>query len=211
VRYIANRSSGKQGHAIAEALRDLGCDVTLVTGPVALADPAGVTVVHVQSARDMLVGCERALPADILVCAAAVADWRTAEVAPEKMKKDGLGKPPALALAENPDILKTLSRLPAGRPHLVVGFAAETENVIDNAKAKLAKKGCDWIVANDVSPETGTFGGDANTVHLVRPDSVETWPCMPKSAVAGELAQRIARHFAGGGGGLSGEAGQAAE
>jgi phosphopantothenoylcysteine decarboxylase/phosphopantothenate--cysteine ligase len=200
VRYIANRSSGKQGHAIAQALAALGARVTLVTGPVALKDPVGVATVHVETARDMLAACEEALPADIAVCAAAVADWRTADTAPEKMKKDAPGQEkgalPVLSLAENPDILATLSQAGAQRPALVVGFAAETEKVVDHATAKLARKGCDWICANDVSPETGTFGGDSNRVHLVTAAGVEDWPALSKTQVGEKLAQRIADHFA---------------
>lgn len=198
VRYIANRSSGKQGHAIAEALAALGARVTLVTGPVSLKDPLGVATVHVETAREMLAACEEALPADIAVCAAAVADWRTADQAPEKMKKDGTGSVPALAMAENPDILAALAKSgqkPHGRPALVVGFAAETETVIEHAQAKLARKGCDWICANDVSPETGTFGGDTNRVHLVTADGVEDWPALTKADVGRRLARRIADHF----------------
>jgi phosphopantothenoylcysteine decarboxylase/phosphopantothenate--cysteine ligase len=192
VRYIANRSSGKQGHAIAKALADLGARVKLVSGPTRLSDPRGVDVTHVESAVDMLAACEAALPADIAVCAAAVCDWRVAAEAPEKLKKEPGAAPPPLQLAENPDILQTLAGLKKGRPGLVIGFAAETENVIANAKAKLARKGCDWIVANDVSPETGTFAGDDNTVHLVTADGVEDWPAMSKQAVGEELARRIA-------------------
>jgi phosphopantothenoylcysteine decarboxylase/phosphopantothenate--cysteine ligase len=196
VRYIANRSSGKQGHAIAAALAALGARVTLVTGPVALKDPAGVATLHVETARDMLAACTEALPADIAVCAAAVADWRTADAAPEKMKKDGTGTPAALTLAENPDILASLSKPGKDRPALVVGFAAETENVVGHAVAKLKKKGCDWICANDVSPETGTFGGDMNRVHLVTGEGVEDWPALTKAQVGERLAQRIAGHVA---------------
>ncbi|MDD9878137.1 MAG: bifunctional phosphopantothenoylcysteine decarboxylase/phosphopantothenate--cysteine ligase CoaBC [Magnetovibrio sp.] len=192
VRYIANRSSGKQGHAIADALRRLGSETTLVTGPTRLPDPPGVNVVHVESARQMLAACEAALPADIAVCAAAVADWRVATEAGEKIKKTPGGEPPPLKMTENPDILHTLSNAGNARPGLVVGFAAETENVIENAVAKLARKGCDWIVANDVSPETGTFAGDANTVHLVTADGVEDWPELTKKAVGARLAARIA-------------------
>lgn len=191
VRFIGNRSSGKQGHAIAAALAALGADTVLVTGPVAMADPAGVGTVHVESAREMLAACEAALPADIAVCAAAVSDWRTERVADRKLKKEGKA-PPALPLTENPDILATLARS-ARRPDLVVGFAAETENVITNAQAKRLKKGCDWIVANDVSPATGTFGGDANRVHLVMADGVEDWPKLAKDEVAQRLAARIAQ------------------
>ena len=192
VRYIANRSSGKQGHAIATALAELGARVTLVSGPTRLQDPAGVDVVHVESAADMLAACEGALRADVAVCAAAVCDWRVAERAPEKLKKAPGTLPPPLALAENPDILQTLSGLKDRRPELVVGFAAETENLLDNARAKLARKGCDWIVANDVSPETGTFAGDANTVHLITQTGAEDWPPMSKAEVGRRLAERIA-------------------
>ena len=195
VRYISNHSSGKQGHAIARAAAEAGAEVTLVTGPVALPDPVGVKTVHVESARDMLAAVEAALPASIAVFAAAVADWRVADVAGGKIKK-GPGGPPALAFVENPDILATVSKLAAGRPRLVVGFAAETENVIDNARAKLARKGCDLIVANDVAAGTGTFGGDANTVHLVTPDGVETWERQSKDAVARALVARLAERLA---------------
>ena len=167
VRYIANRSSGKQGYAIAGALQSLGADTTLVSGPTTLAPPRGVKLVAVETAHEMLAACESALPADVAVCAAAVADWRVDHAANQKIKKDGGGLP-ALKLIENPDILHTLGdAYDASRPRLVVGFAAETENVVDNAQAKRAKKGCDWIVANDVSPATGVMGGDENTVHLI--------------------------------------------
>jgi phosphopantothenoylcysteine decarboxylase/phosphopantothenate--cysteine ligase len=191
VRYIANRSSGKQGHAIAEALAALGADVTLVSGPVGIPDPRGVRTVHVETARDMLAAVEAALPADAAVFCAAVADWRTTGEGAEKMKKDK-GGPPALSLVENPDILATVAHRTEGRPILVVGFAAETQKVIEHAKAKLARKGCDWIVANDVSAATGIMGGDSNTVHLVSAAGVESWPTMSKDAVARALAQRIA-------------------
>lgn len=194
VRYIANRSSGKQGHAIAGALAALGARVTLVSGPVALSPPPGVTFVPVETAREMLAACEAALPADIAVCAAAVADWRVAEAGDQKIKKDGKDVAP-LSLVENPDILATLSRHPFRRPKLVVGFAAETENVVPHARAKRAKKGCDWIVANDVSPETGVMGGDDNTVILVSESGEETWPKLAKTEVASRLAARIATHF----------------
>ncbi len=194
VRYIANRSSGKQGHAIAAALAQAGAETTLVTGPVQLPDPPGVTVHPIESAREMLAACEAALPADIAVFAAAVADWRVASEAEQKMKKDGSGAPPPLPLTENPDILATISKH-AKRPPLVVGFAAETETVVEHAKAKRLRKGCDWILANDVSPETGTFGGDANTIHLIHGDGVEDWPTLSKDAVAERLAARIAEHF----------------
>ena len=191
VRYIANRSSGKQGHAIAAALAELGADTVLVSGPTALADPAGVSVQRIESAREMLTACERALPVEVAVCAAAVSDWRAAETAEQKLKKNG-GGPPALPLAENPDILAALSQPGNRRPRLVVGFAAETENVVANARAKRAKKGCDWMLANDVAPATGTFGGDRNTIHFVTESAVETWPTMEKDAVARRLAERIA-------------------
>jgi phosphopantothenoylcysteine decarboxylase/phosphopantothenate--cysteine ligase len=190
VRYIANRSSGKQGHAIAAALAEMGAETVLVSGPVALADPAGVSVQRIESAREMLTACERALPVDVAVCAAAVADWRAAEAAEQKLKKNG--NAPSLALAENPDILATLSLPGNRRPRLVVGFAAETENVVVNARVKRAKKGCDWILANDVAPASGTFGGDTNTVHFVTAKGVETWPTMEKESVARRLAERIA-------------------
>jgi phosphopantothenoylcysteine decarboxylase/phosphopantothenate--cysteine ligase len=190
VRYIANRSSGKQGHAIAAAAAAAGARVTLVSGPVSLPDPAGVETIHVESAREMLAAVEAALPADLGIFAAAVADWRVADAAPDKMKKDG-GKLPPLALVENPDILATVAHRKTGRPGFVVGFAAETQNVIGYAKAKLAKKGCDLIVANDVGG-TGVMGGDANTVHLVTRDGVETWPTLPKEEVASRLVAHLA-------------------
>jgi phosphopantothenoylcysteine decarboxylase / phosphopantothenate---cysteine ligase len=190
VRYIANRSSGKQGHAIAAALARLGAATVLVSGPTGEPDPFGVTVVPVESARDMLAACEAALPADIAVCAAAVADWRV-EAAPQKLKKKNAA-PPTLKLVENPDILATLSKAGNLRPRLVVGFAAETENVVENAQAKRLKKGCDWILANDVSVASGTFGGNTNTVHLIDQDGVEDWPPLSKREVALRLAQRIA-------------------
>jgi phosphopantothenoylcysteine decarboxylase/phosphopantothenate--cysteine ligase len=191
VRMIANRSSGKQGHAIAAALAALGAEVTLVSGPVTLPDPAGVRTVHVETAQQMLEEVLDALPVEIGVFAAAVGDWRIAEPLAQKMKKDG-GGPPALHLVENPDILATVARHATLRPRLVVGFAAETENVLDNARAKRLRKGCDWIVANDVSPATGIMGGDANEVHLVTPSGAEDWPPEGKSAVARRLAARIA-------------------
>ena len=195
VRYIANRSSGKQGHAVAAALANLGAAVTLVSGPVREPDPPGVAVVRVETARQMLDACRVALPADLFVAAAAVADWRVDGDAASKLKKDGSG-PPALTLVENPDILATLSAPGPQRPALVVGFAAETNDVLAYAQAKLARKGCDWIVANDVSPATGTFGGDSNTVHLLRAGAEpETWPTLPKVEVAARLAAAIAAHF----------------
>ena len=195
VRYIANRSSGKQGYAIAAAAQAAGADVTLISGPVDLAEPAGVAVKQVESARDMLHQVEAALPADIAIFAAAVADWRVANAGEQKLKKTSAGMPP-LQLVENPDILATISKLTDRRPGLVIGFAAETENLIENAKAKLARKGCDWIVANDVSPATGVMGGDRNTVHLLTRDSkMESWPVMTKEQVATELVARIAKRI----------------
>jgi phosphopantothenoylcysteine decarboxylase / phosphopantothenate---cysteine ligase len=194
VRYIANRSSGKQGHAIAAALARLGARCVLVSGPTAEPDPPGVDVVHVETAVEMLAACERALPVDVAVCAAAVADWRV-EHAAQKLKKTA-GTPPTLRLVENPDILARLSRAGNDRPRLVVGFAAETEAVIENAKAKRLKKGCDWMLANDVSPGSGTFGGDANTVQLVDAAGVEAWPPLSKRALGERLAERIAAHLA---------------
>lgn len=194
VRYIANRSSGKQGHALAAACAALGAKVTLVSGPVALADPKGCQVVKVESAADMLAACDKALPADVFIAAAAVADWRVASAAQQKIKK-GKGGPPALALAENPDILQTLSKAGKKRPTLVIGFAAETENLIEAAKAKLKKKGCDWIIANDVSGDV--FGSEGNEVHLIAAASKEAWPRMSKQDVAARLAQRIAQHLKG--------------
>jgi len=190
VRYIANRSSGRQGHAIAAALASLGARTTLVSGPVALPDPPGVTVVHVETAAEMLAACQDALPADIAVFAAAVADWRVAAPATQKMKKRADTSPPTFAMAQNPDILATISTIGARRPKLVVGFAAETENVVPEAQAKRLRKGCDWIVANDVSGDV--MGGTRNTVHLVTEDGVEDWPDMPKEDVARRLAERIA-------------------
>ncbi|HEX2556050.1 MAG TPA: bifunctional phosphopantothenoylcysteine decarboxylase/phosphopantothenate--cysteine ligase CoaBC [Microvirga sp.] len=191
VRYIANRSSGKQGHAIARAAAQAGAAVTLVSGPVSIPDPPGVRVVRVESAREMLAAAEAALPVDIAVFAAAVADWRTAGAAGEKMKKDGGALPP-LRLVENPDILATVAHRREGRPPLVVGFAAETSNVIAYAQAKLARKGCDLIVANDVSPQGGVMGGDRNTIHLVTASGVETWPTLDKD----EVARRLVLHLA---------------
>jgi phosphopantothenoylcysteine decarboxylase/phosphopantothenate--cysteine ligase len=191
VRYIANRSSGKQGHAIARAAAEAGAEVVLVSGPVALPDPPGVRTVRVESARDMLTAVQAALPADVAIFAAAVADWRVAEAGAQKLKKIGQDAPP-LALVENPDILATVARDRTRRPPLVIGFAAETEQVIAHAKAKLAKKGCDWILANDVSPQSGVMGGDRNSIHLVTAKGVESWPTQSKAAVAGMLVARIA-------------------
>ncbi len=191
VRYIANRSSGAQGTALAAALRDLGARVTFVTGPASVPSPEGVAVVRVETAREMLDAVRAALPADAAVMAAAVADWRVANAAGQKMKKDGSGRAPALEFAENPDILATVSK-GANRPRLVVGFAAETEKVVDHATAKRLRKGCDWIVANDVSPETGIMGGAENAVTLITADGAESWPRMAKDQVARQLAARIA-------------------
>jgi phosphopantothenoylcysteine decarboxylase/phosphopantothenate--cysteine ligase len=189
VRYISNQSSGKQGYAIAEAAVKLGAQVTLVSGPVSLPIPPGVGMMPVQTAEDMLKAVEQSLPADIAIFTAAVADWRVASVAGEKIKKEG--SPPALSFAENPDILKTVATRKSGRPKLVVGFAAETENVIAHAQEKLARKGCDLIVANDVSADKGVFGGEANTVHLVLKSGVESWPKLSKAEVAARLMQKL--------------------
>jgi phosphopantothenoylcysteine decarboxylase/phosphopantothenate--cysteine ligase len=191
VRYIANRSSGAQGAAIAAALRDLGARVSFVTGPAAVPAPQGVAVHKVETARDMLSAVRKALPADAAVFAAAVADWRVQNAASSKMKKDGTGAAPALDFAENPDILATVAKAKK-RPKLVVGFAAETDNVIDHATAKRLRKGCDWIVANDVSPGTGIMGGAENAVTLITDEGAEVWPRMGKEAVAAKLAARIA-------------------
>ncbi|WP_407177668.1 bifunctional phosphopantothenoylcysteine decarboxylase/phosphopantothenate--cysteine ligase CoaBC [Bradyrhizobium sp. STM 3562] len=196
VRYIANRSSGKQGFAIAAAARAAGAEVTLIAGPVELDDPNGVAVVHVESARQMLERVEAALPADVAIFAAAVADWRVAHEGGQKLKKTSGHLPPPLELVENPDILATISKLKERRPGLVIGFAAETQHLIANAKAKLERKGCDWIVANDVSPATGVMGGDRNTVHLIRRKgtevSVDDWPIMTKDEVAVALVAQVA-------------------
>ena len=191
VRYLANRSSGKQGHAIAAALSRLGAATTLVSGPSHQPDPVGVKMVKVETAVQMLDACESTLPVDVAILAAAVSDWRVETAEISKIKKGSDKKPPALTLVENPDILATLSAVGNARPRLVIGFAAETDDVIANATQKRAKKGCDWIVANDVKPETGTFGGDANTVHLITEDGVEDWPTQSKAAVAERLAERV--------------------
>ena len=193
VRYLANRSSGKQGYALAAAAVSLGAETVLVSGPTSQPVPAGVTLHRVETAQEMLDACLEALPADIGIFAAAVADWRVLGAAGSKLKKDGSNAPPALELAENPDILKTVSGLAKNRPSLVVGFAAETDDVIDHAKAKLQRKGCDWIVANDVSHEGGVMGGDDNTVHIVTGDGVESWPKHSKQEVAAKLMERIAQ------------------
>ena len=195
VRYIANRSSGAQGSAIAEALAGLGAEVVFVTGPATTPTPKGVTLVPVESAREMLAAVEAALPAEAAVFAAAVADWRVERVSESKIKKEGTGGP-RLTLAENPDILRTVSALPPGkRPALVVGFAAETDDVIANATAKRLRKGCDWIVANDVSPGTGIMGGAENAVTLITDAGTEDWPRASKIEVAERLARRIADHL----------------
>lgn len=196
VRYIANRSSGAQGTAIAAALRDLGARVTFVTGPAQVLPPSGVTVVAVETARQMLDAVKAALPADAAVFAAAVADWRVANGSDHKMKKDGTGRAPALEFAENPDILAQVAQMNTGRPGLVVGFAAETDDVLAHATAKRLRKGCDWIVANDVSPATGIMGGVENAVTLISEDGAEVWPRLPKDQVAGRLARRIAEAIA---------------
>jgi phosphopantothenoylcysteine decarboxylase/phosphopantothenate--cysteine ligase len=190
VRFIANRSSGRQGHAIAAALARQGASTVLVSGPTAEPDPAGVEMRRVESAAEMLAACTAALPVDVAVCAAAVADWRPSAPATQKLKKDAGA--PAIAFARNPDILASLSASGNARPRLVVGFAAETENLIENARQKLAAKGCDWIVANDVGSGTGTFGGAENTVHLVSAGGVEDWPRLSKTEVAERLVARIA-------------------
>ncbi|MFY9758259.1 MAG: bifunctional phosphopantothenoylcysteine decarboxylase/phosphopantothenate--cysteine ligase CoaBC [Pseudolabrys sp.] len=192
VRYIANRSSGKQGHAIAAAAAAAGADVTLVSGPVNVPDPSGVKVIKVETARDMLKSVEHALPVDIAIFAAAVADWRVANAGEQKLKKQAGKTTPELSLVENPDILATIARRKTQRPKLVIGFAAETENVLANARAKLAKKGCDWILANDVSAQSGVMGGDRNSITLVRASGVETWPTLGKDEVAAMLVVRIA-------------------
>ncbi len=193
VRFIANRSSGRQGHAIAEALARASAEVTLVTGPVALPPPAGVRVVPVESAREMAEAVDAALPADVAVCAAAVADWRPAAARDAKLKKPDDGAAPTIELTANPDILKALAQPGPRRPRLVVGFAAETEDVEKHARAKLAKKGCDWLLANDVSPATGTFGGTRNRVVLfTRGGGAEPWPELAKTELAARLAERIA-------------------
>lgn len=200
VRYLANRSSGKQGHAIAAALARLGADVTLVSGPVAIPDPFGAKTIHVESAKEMLAACQELSPVDIAVCVAAVADWGIADLAGQKIKKGKSSTTPMLKLVENPDILATLSNKSGNRPALVIGFAAETENVIEHAREKLARKKCDWIIANDVSipdggKRSGVMGSDHNRVHIVSGDGVDSWPEMTKAEVAAGLAARIAEQF----------------
>ena len=191
VRYIANRSSGKQGHAIAAAAAAAGADVVLVSGPVNLPEPPGVAIVKVETARQMFDAVEAALPADAAIFAAAVADWRSESESTSKIKKQP-GRAPTLKLTENPDILSSVAHRTSGRPRLVVGFAAETDDVIANARSKRMKKGCDWIVANDVSAESGVLGGDINTVHLVTESGVESWPPQTKDQVARGLIERVA-------------------
>ena len=193
VRYIANRSSGAQGAAIAAALRDLGARITFVTGPALVPPPGGVDVQSVQTADQMLAAVQAALPADAAVFAAAVADWRVSNATAHKRKKDASGAPPTLELSENPDILAHVARLPLGRPRLVVGFAAETDDLAANAEAKRLRKGCDWIVANDVRPETGIMGGSENAIRLITAQGAEEWPRLPKAEVARRLAQRMAK------------------
>jgi len=199
VRYIANRSSGKQGHAIARAAAEAGADVTLVSGPVNVPDPAGVRIVRTESARDMLAAVEAALPVDVAIFAAAVADWRVAQASGQKIKK-GAADAPKLALVENPDILATIAHLKSRRPPLVIGFAAETEHVVENATAKRRRKGSDWILANDVSGASGVaggvMGGDLNRIHLVTADGIEAWPTQSKDEVARMLVTRIAAKLA---------------
>jgi len=191
VRYIANRSSGKQGHAIAAAAAAAGADVTLVSGPVSVADPPGVKVMHVETARDMLKAVEQALPVDVAIFAAAVADWRVANAGEQKLKKQPGKSTAELSLIENPDILATIAKRKMQRPKLVIGFAAETENVVANAKLKLISKGCDWILANDVSPRSGVMGGDRNTITLVRSSGTEAWKPQSKDEVAATLIARV--------------------
>jgi len=192
VRYIANRSSGKQGHAIAEAAAAAGADVTLVSGPVNVPDPARVKTLRIETAREMLQAVEHALPVDVAIFAAAVADWRVTNAAEQKLKKQVGKATPELSLVENPDILAMIAKRKTQRPRLVIGFAAETENIVANAKAKLTNKGCDWILANDVSPKSGVMGGDRNTITLVRASGVETWKPQSKNEVAATLIARIA-------------------
>ena len=192
IRFISNRSSGKQGYAIAEALAQAGARTTLVTGPTALVPPPGVNTVNVETAVEMLAACDQALPADIAIFTAAVADWRVEGSTAQKIKKQQGAAPPNLHLVENPDILHAIATRNTDRPRLVIGFAAETENVLAHARSKLDRKSCDWIVANDVSPSQGVLGGDSNTVHIVTRNGEETWPTMSKSEVARRLVARIA-------------------
>jgi len=193
IRFLSNRSSGKQGYAIAQALAEAGAEVTLVSGPTALNDVPGVTMVRVESARDMLAACQAALPADIFVAVAAVADWRPEAKADVKLKLKGDAKAPAMNLVENPDILATIAKAGSNRPNLVIGFAAETHDVLAYATAKRAKKGCDWVVANDVSGNV--MGGESNQIMLVTADGQQTWPEAPKGQIAERLVAAIATHF----------------
>lgn len=199
VRFLGNRSSGKQGYAIAQALRDKGANVTLISGPCSLPDPAGITIHRIESAKEMLSACLNALPADIAVCAAAVSDWRAESANPNKLKKQNLKNSPDIKLVENPDILKTLSIHPDLRPALVVGFAAETENLRENARQKLERKGCNWIIANEVGKDAHgaekAFGQDLNTVSLVTKNDTDDWPSMNKNKIAEKLADLIVQHF----------------
>jgi phosphopantothenoylcysteine decarboxylase/phosphopantothenate--cysteine ligase len=195
VRYLTNHSSGRQGHAIAKALSEQGAETILISGPTQLPSPSGVTVKHVNSALEMLAACKEFLPADIVICAAAVADWRIANPNINKIKKNGAL--PVLELIENPDILLQISQLTKNRPCLVIGFAAETQDLIKNAQAKLSKKGCDWIMANDVSPETGTFGSEKNTIHIISKDGVEAWPTLTKEIIGQKISIRIAEFLDG--------------
>jgi phosphopantothenoylcysteine decarboxylase/phosphopantothenate--cysteine ligase len=201
VRYIANRSSGKQGFAMARAVAELGAETILVTGPVAIADPPGIETIRVETAQEMLHACQSQLPVDVAICVAAVGDWRSRQKAPEKIKKTA-GPPPKILLTENPDILQELSERKNNRPKLVIGFAAETKDVVYEAKKKLKRKGCDWMIANDVSPETGIMGGEENAVHFIVGNAarydVENWPRMTKDHVARKLARRIVEHMTSG-------------
>ncbi len=190
VRYLTNHSSGQQGHAIAIALANQGAETILVSGPTQLPDPKGITVMHVTSAEEMLSACMAALPADIVVCAAAVADWRIKNPPANKIKKNG--SIPSLKLVENPDILWELSKKKKNRPRIIVGFAAETTDIITHAQAKLLKKGCDWIIANDVSQDAGTFGSRNNTVHIISKDGIEAWPTLSKDAIGQKLSIKVA-------------------
>ncbi len=198
VRYLANRSSGRQGHAIAAAAAAAGAQVTLVSGPVTIADPAGVTVVRVETAREMLAAVLAALPADVAIMAAAVADWRPARESSGKIKKDGSGHTPSLDLTENPDILATIGHHETLRPRLLIGFAAETDDLVQNARKKLDRKGADLILANDVSPETGIMGGEENAIRVVSREGVEDWPRLAKSAVGGKIVERVVAELAKG-------------
>jgi phosphopantothenoylcysteine decarboxylase/phosphopantothenate--cysteine ligase len=196
VRYLANRSSGRQGHAIAAAAAEAGARVTLVSGPVTIADPPGVSVVRVETAREMLDAVLAALPADVAIMAAAVADWRPARQSAGKIKKDGSGRTPSLALTENPDILATVGHHQTLRPRLLIGFAAETDDLLTNARKKLDRKGADLILANDVSPETGIMGGEENAIRVVSRSGVEDWPRLAKSDVARKIVERAAETLA---------------